>query len=203
MKIFLYSAAILLSFPVSLHAQESIEPVCQILEKHTPTSDVAYQAGVDVYGRSVVPADLNAAPSILPEIIKIPLTLDMAKRMNFLVQGLDMEAPLGMLEIHPDGRVRYNDQDWSAPVMTLCGESHKVNQPETTVKSTVQSVIEDDGLPAQDVIKSDVIDVKPVEAIPPQDVTEVNIEQLEVEPPSEPESDIIEGGAYREIYYNE
>ena len=184
---------------------EQPDPVCQIVERHVPANDVAYQAGVDVYGRSVVPADLNAAPSILPKIIKVPLSIDLAKRMNLLVDGLQMEAPLGMLEIYPDGRVRYNDQDWTAPVMTLCGESHKVEQVTETLNPAAQTPVEDDGLGNQDVIKSDAIDVKPLEAIPPQDVAEINIEQLEIEPPAEEniESDIIEGGEYREIYYNE
>lgn len=189
--------------------------ICKIVEAHKPQSDVAYQPGIDAYGNAVVPADLNANAFQVPSVIKVPLNIDLAERMTSMVDGLDLEAPLGMIEIYQDGRVRYNDQDWGAPVATLCGHSHKVIvEEEAILKITAQepATTIDNGLEGQDNIKSlpvvskrvpeAMIEIAPTVAIPPQDV---NIEQIEVDPaPDEsPESDIIEGGEYREIYYNE
>ncbi len=51
---------------------------CRALVKHVPDADVAYQPGMDVRGRKVVPADLGATPRMeLPEEITIPLTADL------------------------------------------------------------------------------------------------------------------------------
>lgn len=190
--------------------------VCRIIDNHVPQSDVAYQPGIDVYGNAVVPADINFNAFQVPNVIKVPLNIDLAERMNLLVDGLDLEAPLGMVEIYQDGRVRYNDQDWGAPMATLCGQSHKVVtvEEEMSVKATAQEpkIAIGNGLEAQDDIKSfpevskrvpeTMIEITPTVAVPPQDF---NVEQIEVDPaPDEtPQSDIIEGGEYREIYYNE
>jgi hypothetical protein len=180
--------------------------ICKILETHQPQNDVAYQPGIDAYGRPVVPANLNSASTFkVPEIIKIPITIDLAERLNAVEDGVQLEAPLGMVEIHQDGRVRYNGEDWSQPVATLCGKSHKIEviEEKELINSSAQEPVSN-GHKAEDGIKSSerVIEVEPTVAIPPQDVT---IKQLEVDPPieEEPESDILEGGDYREIYYNE
>jgi hypothetical protein len=186
-----------LLFTVPINAQET-DVLCKAVTQHTPQSDVAYQAGVDAYGNAVVPADLNSAPFQVPNVIKVPLNIDLAERMGALVDGVQLEAPLGMIEIHQDGRVRYNDQDWTAPVMTLCGQADKVKK-EIPVKK-IKKPREQDRLPKKDVIKSDTaVEVKPLEAVPPQDVI---IEQTEIKE-AEDESDIIEGGEHREIFYNE
>lgn len=51
---------------------------CQALVKHVPDADVAYQPGVDVHGKPVVPADLDSGYNIaLPDEITIPLTVDL------------------------------------------------------------------------------------------------------------------------------
>lgn len=128
-KIFPLLTLFLLSFPA--YAQEKSEnkyDVCKLLPKHTPADDVAYQAGADVNGNAVVPADLNAAPMAeVLNVIKVPLNVDLAQNVAALQeQGIQLEAPLGMLDIYQDGRVLYNGQDWTTPVMMLCGKSHKV-----------------------------------------------------------------------------
>ena len=186
---------------------EETDPLCKVVANHAPRSDVAYQAGVDAYGNAVVPADLNASGFQVPNVIKVPLNIDLAKRMAVLVDGIQLEAPLGMIEIHQDGRVRYNDQDWTAPVKTLCGQSHKVvdkvEQATVEVNSPASIITPvQDGLQTQDAIRSSerVIEVVPTVAIPPQDV---NIEQIEIDEPEDNTNDVIEGGEYREIFYNE
>ena len=88
---------------------------------HAPRPDVAYVPGRDVQGHPVVPADLNAAPAVLPPVLRVPLTVDLAQWLHLSTPpGLEMQAPLGMLEIHPDGRVLYNGQDLAAPLSAAC-----------------------------------------------------------------------------------
>jgi hypothetical protein len=55
--------------------------VCQLLSKHVPDADVAYQPGVDVQGRAVPPADLNPSPinKELERQVAIRLTNQTAK----------------------------------------------------------------------------------------------------------------------------
>lgn len=172
----LFVLSLILLFPVSAYAEEKSSKkstVCRVLAAHKPAENVIYQAGVDVHGKAVVPADLNAAPNFMPEVIKVPLEIDLVKRIASL-QGKDiqLDAGLGMIEIHQDGTVRYGDQDWTAPVMTLCGQSHKV------VHEVVKT---EDGQIAPDTIKSPAVE-KPAKA-PIRIIT------------NRPE--LIEGGAYR------
>ena len=64
-------------------AKSTLSPAfCQNLVTHTPSADVAYQAGRDVRGKAVVPADLGNGPQItVPDEMTIPLTISM---MDFL-----------------------------------------------------------------------------------------------------------------------
>ena len=56
---------------------------CARLVAHVPAPDVAYEPGVDVYGREVVPADLGGAPRIeLPETIVIDIEVDLQARFG-------------------------------------------------------------------------------------------------------------------------
>ena len=167
---FKFVLLILLLMPVTSLAEEveSISPVCQLLTVHTPTDDVAYKPGVDVNGNAVVPTDLNPNTFAVPDVIKVPLDINLAERLPNIAEGVQLEAPLGMLEIYSDGKVQYNGKDWTAPVMTVCGQSHKV-EPEA----------EPSGQTSEDVIKSEK---------PKQIKQEVNIGQIEVDPPVEEES---------------
>ena len=59
---------------------------CERIVKYTPAPDVAYKGGVDVHGKPVAPADLNAGSQIkLPDQIFIDLSLpfkDLLKNYN-------------------------------------------------------------------------------------------------------------------------
>lgn len=54
---------------------------CRKLVAHVPSADTAYQPGVDVHGKQVVPADLGAPQIDLPTTFEIPLTVDVARRL--------------------------------------------------------------------------------------------------------------------------
>jgi hypothetical protein len=96
----------------------SVDPaLCRALVKHVPAADVAYQPGVDVHGKPVVPADVPGSPPMqLPDQIKIPLTLNLAKTLNLNTAaypanqlGSGSEAQLGTLTVEGD-RVSFNGQ---------------------------------------------------------------------------------------------
>ena len=106
-------------------AQENSPAACKLIPDK---NNVVYQAGVDVDGNAVVPADLNANHQLgdILNVVKVPLEFDLAQRIGGLnTQGVDLDTTLGMLEIHQSGRVLYNGQDITKPVMTICAKSHK------------------------------------------------------------------------------
>ncbi len=117
----------LLAFGPVAEAQEesTIPPECRLLPEHKADVGVAYQPGVDVHGKAVVPADVNAIPSdFANQTIVVPLTVNLAERLqNQNIAGLELDGNLGYLEIHPDGRVSHNGQDWTSQVHVLCGKS--------------------------------------------------------------------------------
>ncbi len=135
--------------------ESSIPPECRLLPEHKADANVAYQPGVDVHGKAVVPADINspAGSSLANQTIVVPLTVDLADRLHGQnIQGLQLDGNLGYLEIHPDGRVSHNGQDWTSQVYVLCGKSpvsgdgqadadvinSPAQQPETTQESHEQ-----------------------------------------------------------------
>ncbi|MBN2751138.1 MAG: hypothetical protein JXQ84_00365 [Rhodospirillaceae bacterium] len=79
------------------------------------TDGADYKPGVDVYGRSVAPADvqptLNIAP---PQVIEFPVTLDVAKRLGFDTRGpLEAKTTVAIVRIE-NGRVTVNGQEIQA-----------------------------------------------------------------------------------------
>ena len=85
---------------------------CARLVKHVPAPDVAYQEGVDVYGRPVVPADLNGGSRIaVPEEIFIAIDVDLFDRFNIPPNGVsyDADAIIGVVR-YADDRFTFNGQ---------------------------------------------------------------------------------------------
>ena len=89
----------------------SVDPaLCNALTKHAPDADVAYQAGVDVNGKPVVPVDVVGSNAIqMPSTINIPLTVSLAKILNLDAThypasqlGSGTEAWLGTLTVEGD-----------------------------------------------------------------------------------------------------
>lgn len=105
---------ILLGMPSAL-AQDA-EPLCEYTLHHKPADDVIYKPDPDV-----VPADLNAYPDLVPDVIEIPLTINMAERLNQkLPAGMQMESSLGIVQIHKDGTVIINGKDVTAETKAVC-----------------------------------------------------------------------------------
>lgn len=183
MKHFIFLVALFLAFPA--FAQEMLPPECRLLKEHRPSEDVAYQAGVDVHGNPVVPADVNAAPMGLDsQTLVVPLSVDLAKRLqNHSIQGLDMTGTLGFIEIEPGGRVLYNGQDLTGQVHVLCGRKPHMKAQETAIPP--------DGHAAPDIVES--APVKASQAPPETPVLKVPEPKA-----SEPvQGALIEGSEYR------
>ncbi|HVO16635.1 MAG TPA: hypothetical protein VMV26_15565 [Alphaproteobacteria bacterium] len=90
---------------------------CSNVVAHVPDTDVAYQPGVDVHGRSVAPADLPGSNSLeLPDSFVITLELDL-RRSDIPVPGpksLDPKLQLGLITV-VGNRVYYNGQPLDDP----------------------------------------------------------------------------------------
>lgn len=129
---------ILLLLPVSTLAGEPLPPECRYLPKYEQPAGVTYQPGVDVHGNAVVSADLNAAPFQMPDVITVPLSVDLIERARDLpgqYEGLEARGDLGFIEIHKDGLVTYNGQDWSNSFYAICGYEGRGQEPSNTVMS--------------------------------------------------------------------
>ncbi len=97
--------------------------VCEFLPVREHFLGADYVPGVDVRGNPVVPADVRARANSFVDVIKIPVTLDLAQQVNGrLPSGLALEAGVGVLEIHKDSRVLYNGEELSGPVYAYCGK---------------------------------------------------------------------------------
>ncbi len=90
---------------------------CAALVRHVAEPGVAYEPGVDVNGRPVVPADFGDTPEIkLPEEIVIAITVDIDKRFNIPPQQeptqdlFRPEAYIGTVIVKKDGRAYFNGQ---------------------------------------------------------------------------------------------
>jgi hypothetical protein len=98
--------------------------VCRSVTLHQPAPDVAFRPGVDVTGRPVVPADLGAAPQILPQAFTFDLNADIRP---FLPPGSPLFQPqlsVGRVTVGGDGSVMFNGQRLGgadqAALATLC-----------------------------------------------------------------------------------
>jgi hypothetical protein len=129
----LFLAALLLPTPLVLADQTPVvdDRLCQALVTHTPDADVAYQQGVDVYGKPVVPADLDSNVSLeLPQEITIPLTVDIMSFLKLDTNALPAsamkrnDAQLGTLTLRGqtvffNGQPLTNEQQDNLAVMCL------------------------------------------------------------------------------------
>ncbi|MCB9989182.1 MAG: hypothetical protein H6868_07605 [Rhodospirillales bacterium] len=139
----------LITIPSKSFAQNP-EAVCKLLARHEPEKSVIYQPGVDVHGNAVTPADLAAAPVIVPDVVRIPLSVDLAQGLQpSLPAGTELNAHFGMIEIYRDGTVVFNGQNLTDAALTMCGmkKPEPVPQPEAAQEPPLRlaPVVKDEG----------------------------------------------------------
>ena len=174
--------------------------ICHFLKQHQSVKGAAYEPGVDAYGNAVIPADINASPAI-PETIIVPLEIDLAQQLQGTpINGLNLEAPLGNIEIRTDGKVMMGNDNVTTKTHEWCGTP--VPEPLDEVAEEVaeppmeEKTSENSDISLENDVNSEleVIEVEPKTPILPQEVTQ---------PAAEPD-EIISGGEYRDFTgYNE
>ena len=98
---------------------------CERLVNHEPAPDVAYQPGVDVHGRPVVPADLGGGQQIqLPDVIYIPIEVLIQDKYGIPANSVlyDATALVGVVEVRGN-QVYFEDQPLTDPEIVALEEA--------------------------------------------------------------------------------
>jgi hypothetical protein len=98
---------------------------CQRLVNHEPAPDVAYQPGVDVHGRPVVPADLGGGQQIqLPDVIYIPIEVLIQDKYGIPANSVlyDATALVGVVSVRGN-QVYFEDQPLTDPEIVALEEA--------------------------------------------------------------------------------
>lgn len=150
------------------------EIICR--QTYVPATGAAspdYQPGVDVNGNPVAPADLAGdTGSLSPDYIEVPMTIDLAKKMDLLPTGAEMKLPVANLKLFKDGKVEYNGQDVTSRTTELCGQR---GPKKTDEGKPVVNAAEDKAHAQMRVAPSETVNPKPVRKFPsptqPEDMT--------------------------------
>jgi hypothetical protein len=122
--------ALALILPVLFMAPSAMADVavskrdCDRLVKYRQAPGVEYQAGVDVHGRPVVPADIGGGSTIKPpEIVVIPIEVLVQDRFNIPANSVlwDAKAQVGTVIVKGD-QVYYEGQLLGDPEAAALGE---------------------------------------------------------------------------------
>lgn len=102
---------------------QDLGTLCELLPVKEHFTGADYVPGVDVHGNPVVSADVKAQAADMLDVIKIPVTIDLAQQIGQpLPAGTEMQAQVAMIEVHKDSRVVYNGQELTTQVYALCGK---------------------------------------------------------------------------------
>jgi hypothetical protein len=101
---------------------QQLNSICSAVEERNNHSSVVYKPGVDVHGNAVKPANLKNDTGIfnIPEIISFPLNYDLAKDLAEIPDHIEFSSNLAMIEIHLDGSVYINGENFNSEIQTLC-----------------------------------------------------------------------------------
>lgn len=130
MKRLMYSVLVLgVSVAPAVAQEASFDVLCRTLPDAQVIEGVEYQPGVDVNGKSVVPADLNALDASVPDVINIPITVDLIQKFSLMnMNGIELKPDVGNIGIHKNGRVTYNGQDISKQAYTVCAKNVEIRE---------------------------------------------------------------------------
>jgi hypothetical protein len=188
--------AILCLFAFPAVAQDaSFEVLCRTLPDAQAVSDVEYTPGVDVNGKAVVPADINALNATVPDVINIPVTVDLVQKYSLMnMQGVELKPDVSNIAIHKDGRVTYNGQDISKQTYSVCAKNVEIRETVVTpapAEPKIAPVSGDKALAAAPVKSPE---VAPQASGQPHDKSlDLPIVPKIAVPPSEGKDDVIKG----------
>ncbi len=101
---------------------------CARLVRHQPAPDVAYQPGIELRGREVVPADLEGGVSVeAPRHFLVPIEIDLADRLGIPASpdNFQADAFIGVIEVRGK-RAYFNGQplqnEAEVELATICQE---------------------------------------------------------------------------------
>jgi len=68
-----------------------------------------------------VGVEYNSSAIVVPEKIKIPITVDFAKQYNFdIPEGVELDAQFGDIEIDANNHIFYNGEDITSDIKDTC-----------------------------------------------------------------------------------
>ncbi len=131
MRTFVTTAAFLVAIVLIYSANAQTVTIraadCAQLARHVAASDVAFEHGVDLQGRSVVPADLGGSVRLVsPREFSVPITVDLQKSLGIPVDPNLFQSQnftVGVVD-WKDGKGYFNGQplqsEQSAALAALC-----------------------------------------------------------------------------------
>jgi len=175
--------------------------VCSVRAQQASKS-AAYQPGVDARGNAVAPADVGGASAMaMPQIMRIPLTVDVAERMNrVLPDGVKLEANMGLIEIMPGGKVMINGRDLSASTDAMCASIARDKAAAMKTKDVAAPKKPKVAKPVAPVVDAPVVEAAPaapvaapeiIAAPEPEPVVEPVVEPQVLEPVVEEEAEVL------------
>lgn len=122
----------------------AFDVLCRTLPDYQKPAGADYVPGADAQGRPVVPADLNALDASIPDVVNVPISVDVIRRFSLVVpEGLEMKPDVGVVGVHRDGRVTYNGQDITRQAYSVCAKDTEVSLPaDAAVQPEVPATVE-------------------------------------------------------------
>lgn len=85
------------------------------IREHRPANAVNHEPRADV--------NHHISPITVPDPMHIPLTVDMAQRMDIdLPQGIEMQGMIGLLSVYKNGRIMYDGKDLTRNIQDICND---------------------------------------------------------------------------------
>lgn len=183
----LMTASFLTLVAVATPSMANPSVLCSVRANYdAATGDANYKPGVDAQGKAVAPADVAAPAMNVPTNLRIPLSIDLAQRLNeVLPEGAKLEAQVGLVEVKQDGKVFINGKDLTGPTTAMCDNIEK--QKAAAMKTKDAPKVKKPAVakkPVEPVVASPVVDEPAMESAP---VTPVEPQVLQTEPAPTPE----------------
>ena len=107
---------------------------CRRAVEYQKPAGVDYEPGIDVKGKPVVEADLNKSPVQMPDVVSIPVTIDLAQYLGLPSSSAkETYAVLGELT-YENGAFSYNGEPLNGKaaesLRKLCATEKPAEQPE-------------------------------------------------------------------------